>query len=152
MRARVSSAGSDIEELQVPNLKAVVAPGGEGHFLKDMQNLDPKAVFANERTLLHYAEKGLYAGSLAVLMLHQPGVSRISGAFLAVAAGLFYIWIFVEYQGRLKRITGRAAVAKDKLGLRLDLAHGPLIVVGLVGLVLLLSIATTVSARDAQTR
>lgn len=24
-----------------------------------MENLDPKAVFANERTLLHYAEKGM---------------------------------------------------------------------------------------------
>merc|ERR1719330_727100 len=107
MRARVSSAGSDIEELQVPNLKAVVAPGGEGHFLKDMQNLDPKAVFANERTLLHYAEKGLYAGALAVVLLHQPGVSRAAGGILAVFAGLFYIWIFAEYHGRLRRITGR---------------------------------------------
>lgn len=30
---------------------------------KDMENLDPKAVFANERTLLHYAEKGMQLAS-----------------------------------------------------------------------------------------
>ena len=29
---------------------------------EDMENLDPKAVFANERTLLHYAEKGMQHG------------------------------------------------------------------------------------------
>ena len=29
---------------------------------EDMENLDPKAVFANERTLLHYAEKGMQLG------------------------------------------------------------------------------------------
>jgi len=137
-----------MSEIQVPDVSAMRAPGGEGHALKDMQNLDPKAVFANERTLLHYAEKGLYAGALAVAMLHQPGTSRAAGGILAVFAGLFYIWILYEYYGRLRRITGRSAVAKDKLGLRLDLAHGPLIVVGLVTLVLILSIARAVSTRE----
>mmetsp|Transcript_118925 Transcript_118925/g.361773 ORF Transcript_118925/g.361773 Transcript_118925/m.361773 type:complete len:677 (+) Transcript_118925:109-2139(+) len=134
-------ASESVEDMAVPRLKAAVAPGGEGHFLKDMQNLDPKAVFANERTLLHYAEKGLYSGALAVALLHSGDVLQVAGVVLAVFSGLFYIWMLVEYYSRLQRITGRAAVAKDKLGLRLDLARGPLIVVGLVGLVLLLSVA-----------
>lgn len=42
-----------------------------------MENLDPKAVFANERTLLHYAEKGmqldcyLFGANFAILVV-QP--------------------------------------------------------------------------------
>jgi len=32
----------------------------EAERAEDMENLDPKAVFANERTLLHYAEKGMW--------------------------------------------------------------------------------------------
>mmetsp|Transcript_76774 Transcript_76774/g.225400 ORF Transcript_76774/g.225400 Transcript_76774/m.225400 type:complete len:679 (+) Transcript_76774:84-2120(+) len=135
----VSNTSSDSVELAtVPKLRAMVAPTGEGHMLKDMKDLDPKAVFANERTLLHYAEKGLYSGALAVALLHLPGL-QLAGVLLAVATGLYLLWALQEYYLRLGRITGRAAVAKDKFGLRLDLAHGPLIVVSLIGFVLLLS-------------
>ena len=35
---------------------------------EDMENLDPKAVFANERTLLHYAEKGMWLAYLILLI------------------------------------------------------------------------------------
>merc|ERR1712050_486491 len=70
------SIGS-VEDLGVPKLTQKVHPGGEGHLLKDMQNLDPKAIFANERTLLHYAEKGVYAGALGVVMLHQDGILKL---------------------------------------------------------------------------
>ena len=72
---------------------------------EDMENLDPKAVFANERTLLHYAEKGMwladwicprssllscgegdsrnsevqprYVGAVAVVVLHQGGRYKV---------------------------------------------------------------------------
>eukprot|EP00415_Alexandrium_ostenfeldii_P004575 UN4575 len=142
--SRTASISSSEDDTILPKLKASAAAAGEGHMLKDMQNLDPKAVFANERTLLHYAEKGLYSGALAVVLLHLQGSSQIAGGLLAVATMLYYLWALQEYYGRLQRITGRAAVAKDKLRLRLDVAHGPVIVLVLVGLVLLLTAAITV--------
>merc|ERR1712232_863544 len=117
----VLGANADIEEedVRVPEIKsAQTAPSGEGHRLKDMQNLDPKAIFANERTLLHYAEKGTYLGVVAVAMLHQTGPMQITGVILVMAAAAFYIWMLFEYISRLERITGRAAVAKAKTTLR----------------------------------
>lgn len=128
----------------VPLVRTQVAPGGEGHHLKDMENLDPKAVFANERTLLHYAEKGMYTGMLAVVMLAQEGAVKSTGVILSVSTGLFFVWALCEYFFRLQRISGRASVAKSSL-LRLDVAHGPLFVGMLVLLVLVLSVVNSVA-------
>merc|ERR1712087_683116 len=100
---------------------------------------------ANERTLLHYAEKGLYAGALAIVLMQRPGFTQIGGLLLAVGVGAFYIWIFMEYQSRLSRITGRSMVAKDKLTTRLDVAMGPAIVCALISLVLGLSLVESFS-------
>uniref|UniRef100_A0A7S3MG15 DUF202 domain-containing protein n=1 Tax=Spumella elongata TaxID=89044 RepID=A0A7S3MG15_9STRA len=125
-------------------INTIIAPHGEGHFLKDMQNLDPKGIFANERTLLHYAEKGLYIGALAVVLLYQPGrFSRIGGLILSASTAVFYIWALIEYYARLGRIIGRAKVGKDKM-LRLDWVHGPLIVGALIMLVLAISLVEAV--------
>merc|ERR1712048_1258381 len=74
------------EDVTVPTIRASVAPTGEGHMLKDMENLDPKAIFAAERTLLHYAEKGMYVGALGVALLYQSGYMRYAGGALASCA------------------------------------------------------------------
>mmetsp|Transcript_69 Transcript_69/g.162 ORF Transcript_69/g.162 Transcript_69/m.162 type:complete len:118 (+) Transcript_69:108-461(+) len=101
-----------------------------------MQNLDPKGVFANERTLLHYTEKGLYVGALAVVLLHRESPAGLAiGGSLAVCTGLFYVWCLVEYYSRLGRIVGRQKVGKNTL-LRLDAVHGPLVVASLILMVL----------------
>merc|ERR1712048_1264809 len=62
------------------------------------------------------------------------------GAVLSVCTGAFYIWVLMEYMSRLRRITGRRMVAKDKNTLRLDLARGPLVVVALTVIVFALSL------------
>lgn len=131
------SSRETMDDLTVPQLKASVAPGGEGHALKDMENLDPKAVFANERTLLHYLEKGMYLGALAVVLLRQSGATQVAGGILSVCAFLFYVWALVEYISRLKRITHRDKVSKSMV--RLDWAYGPSIVGLLISLVLVLT-------------
>eukprot|EP00932_Pfiesteria_piscicida_P018142 SRR837773.501.p2 GENE.SRR837773.501~~SRR837773.501.p2 ORF type:complete len:265 (+),score=116.75 SRR837773.501:713-1507(+) len=142
--SRMLSSTDTIDELDVPKISAIPAPYGEGHMLKDMQNLDPKGVFANERTLLHYAEKGLYISALAAVLLYQPGsFARASGLLLAVLTGIFYIWALVEYYSRLSRIVGRAKVGKDQM-LRLDWSYGPLVVGALIMLVLAISLAEAV--------
>merc|ERR1712038_1292752 len=111
----------------IPEIQSQLAPHGEGHYMKDMQNFDPKGIFANERTLLHYAEKGMYVGALAVVLCHQDSrTSKVVGVLLSVCAGLFYCWALFEYYSRLGRIVNRAKVGKNSM-LRLDWVHGPLI-------------------------
>lgn len=152
----VSRMVSNVElEVDVPDIRAVPAPrkkgtarlirDGEedeeyGHQLKDMKHLDPKGVFANERTLLHYAEKGLYVGALAIVLINQSGTaSKVAGGVLSVSTGIFYVWALYEYYSRLGAITGRSKVGKT-LDLRLDWVHGPLIVGALIMLVLFISL------------
>jgi len=126
-----------IDDSSVPQVTAT--PVGEGgHLLKDMQNLDPKAVFANERTLLHYAEQGIYVSSVGVALLYRDGPTRVVGGILVVATAAFYINLLREYYLRLGRITSRASIAKSSL-LRLDWAHGPLMVTTLIVLVCVIS-------------
>ena len=47
---------------------------------EDMENLDPKAVFANERTLLHYAEKGMWLAYL-ILFIGSHVLTQCSSLF-----------------------------------------------------------------------
>jgi len=142
--SRALSSRESHDDLDVPKISTIVAPGGEGHMLKDMKNLDPKGVFANERTLLHYAEKGMYIGALAVVLLYQPSrSSRHAGLALSISTAVFYVWALLEYYSRLGRIVGRAKVGKNTL-LRLDWVHGPLVVGALIMLVLAISLAEAV--------
>lgn len=134
-----SASASYSEDLTVPKVSSIVAPAGEGHFLKDMENLDPKGVFANERTLLHYAEKGMYCGIISVALLYHPNqFSKVFGGIMTISVAVYYIWILSEYFSRLDRIIGRSKVGKNR-ELRLDSTLGPLIVTVLIGLVLVLT-------------
>lgn len=132
---------SEDDQSLVPHVRAGRAPGGEGHMLKDMQNLDPKAVFANERTMLHYAEKGIYVGGVAVVLLHQSDDSRkmALGAVLSVGTCIYYVWVLAQYYSRLDRILGRSKAGKD-LSLRLDLSYGPSVLGALTMLVVAISV------------
>jgi len=129
-----------IDDLAVPKIAKVVAPHGEGHFLKDMENLDPKAVFANERTLLHYAEKGLYVAAVAVVVLHQGGRYKVLGGTLVVLTAVYYIWILVAYFQRLDEIKGRSKVVKNREA-RLDWNIGPILATTMVSIVLVYTLS-----------
>mmetsp|Transcript_24076 Transcript_24076/g.66992 ORF Transcript_24076/g.66992 Transcript_24076/m.66992 type:complete len:685 (+) Transcript_24076:97-2151(+) len=142
---------SGAEDVTVPQVRTQIAPTGRGHMLKDMENLDPKAIFASERTLLHYAEKGMYVGALAVALIHQQGPLQVAGGILSCATLLFYAWSFAEYLSRLSRIHSRAAVSKSTL-LRLDWAHGPLIVGMLILLVLVLTGVSVIISIEPSSR
>lgn len=129
-----------IDDLAVPNVSKIVAPHGEGHFLKDMENLDPKAVFANERTLLHYAEKGMYVAAVAVIILHQGGRYKILGGALSVMTAVYYVWILVAYFQRLDEIKGRSKVVKNREA-RLDWNLGPVLATTMVSIVLVYTLS-----------
>merc|ERR1719469_592387 len=99
--SRVMSSADSFDENTVPFIRAEVNPLGEGHMMKDMKNLDPKGIFANERTLLHYAEKGMYIGALAVVLCHSDNmVTKLLGLLLSVCTCIFYVWALIEYYGR----------------------------------------------------
>eukprot|EP00929_Paragymnodinium_shiwhaense_P054607 TRINITY_DN2737_c0_g1_i1.p1 TRINITY_DN2737_c0_g1~~TRINITY_DN2737_c0_g1_i1.p1 ORF type:complete len:811 (-),score=180.44 TRINITY_DN2737_c0_g1_i1:383-2815(-) len=143
-KSRVLSIMSQMscEELTIPKIQADVHAGGMGHRLKDMENLDPKGIFASERTLLHYAEKGLYVGALSAGLLYQDDKStKVVGAALATCTMVFYVWTLLEYYSRLKRIKQRAAVSKSSR-MRLDWAHGPIIIVAIIFVVVCIAIGT----------
>eukprot|EP00913_Durusdinium_trenchii_P029384 g27544.t2 len=115
-----------VDDLAVPNVL----------FLrKDMENLDPKAVFANERTLLHYAEKGMYVAAVAVVVLHQGGRYKVLGGLLVAMTAVYYVWILVAYFQRLDEIKGRSKVVKNREA-RLDWSIGPLLAATMVSVVL----------------
>eukprot|EP00971_Amphidinium_carterae_P333706 6468564-Amphidinium_carterae.2 len=62
-KSRLAESVSDVDfRLSFP-----LAPL-RGHQLKDLNHVDPKAIMANERTLLHYAEKALYVSTCSALL------------------------------------------------------------------------------------
>jgi hypothetical protein len=127
------------EDETVPALATAPMPDSKGHFVKDLDNLDPKAIFANERTLLHYLEKALYVGILAVALIRGSRQEfQFAGGMLAVLDAFFIIWTLIEYQSRLAKITHRGSAAKDR-NLRFDWAGGPMAAMGLVAFVMSLS-------------
>jgi len=135
------------EDYTVPMVRATIAPAGEGHHLKDMETIDPKAIFANERTLLHYIEQAVYVGGLGVAFLYQGWPTALAGGCLVVGDAVFALWALYGYFSRLHRITTKTAVAKSTF-LRLDWAQGPRIIFLLVGFVVVLSLVNGV--RNAQ--
>lgn len=135
---------TSVEDETVPALTKAPMPNSKGHFVKDLDNLDPKAIFANERTLLHYLEKGLYVGTLAVALIRGARQElQFAGGMLAVLDVFFVIWALIEYQNRLNKITSRGSAAKNS-GLRFDWAGGPMAAMGLVVVVMCFSVLCAV--------
>jgi SPX domain protein involved in polyphosphate accumulation len=87
--------------------------------LLDMGIIEPKSLFANERTFLHYTLKAVY-----LLLLDLSTVS-------AVLVAVYTAWCLFHYFARARKILGKRAVEGGAD--RLDVAHGPLVVLILVG-------------------
>jgi len=137
----LSSRASQCEIDEVPDLLSMKCPASEGHMLKDLEYIDPKSIFANERTLLHYAEKGLYLSTVSIALLKFDHMSaQISGLVLLLLTTCYFLWMLKEYRSRLQRITGRGCNTKDPT-LRLHSEHGPAVVAALIVVMLALSVA-----------
>mmetsp|Transcript_22111 Transcript_22111/g.50586 ORF Transcript_22111/g.50586 Transcript_22111/m.50586 type:complete len:660 (+) Transcript_22111:58-2037(+) len=119
-----------------PNLSTTVAPNSGGHQLKDLNHVDPKAIMANERTLLHYAEKALYVSTCSALLFKSGSLQgEMAGLVLVIFTIGFLVHAMVEYGARHRRINARGAVVKTA-DLGLGWARGPLFVTVLVVCVL----------------
>ena len=89
--------------------------------VKDMWTVEPKTIFANERTFIHYTLKGLYL--LGVAMAVRTGI--------AVIVVMVYIgWCLLSFIQRQNVTISQKAVQKNLV--RLDLKHGPAVLLGVV--------------------
>eukprot|EP00397_Hematodinium_sp_SG-2012_P020141 GEMP01020733.1.p1 GENE.GEMP01020733.1~~GEMP01020733.1.p1 ORF type:complete len:692 (+),score=153.26 GEMP01020733.1:176-2251(+) len=96
---------TDIEELP---LQAARKKGY--HAIKDIQLIEPKLYFANERTFIHYAEHGAIIVTLIHFMLT---LGTKETRFVAMLLAITYImWCYMEYAERNEKLHKRVAADK----------------------------------------
>ncbi len=108
---------------QLPHWMSSFQDLSETSELLDMHSLEPKSLFANERTFLHYVLKAVY-----LLLLDLT-----PWAILVVAA--YSTWSLYEFWARGRKILSKRAVKGGAL--RLDVSYGPLVMLIVVGLSIL---------------
>jgi hypothetical protein len=81
--------------------------------VKDMKTIEPKSIFANERTLLHYMSKATF---LLVTAVGLTGTQNIIPGIKIVVACCAVLYLFVVYEDfkkRQKQLLSRMAVQKE---------------------------------------
>jgi hypothetical protein len=105
---------------------------------KDVRLIEPKSLFANERTFLHYTRKSTYCVAMVGLTFRQAKHSEGSTRFFLLSFGVivslfllaYIVWANVSYFERQKLITSKMAINKFKE--RLDVPFGPTLATALV--------------------
>lgn len=94
----LQQAGSDMDEEEV---RALILGRA-----KTVKRLDPKAIFASERTYLHYTQKTILLFSVGVLVMNDAplAIERIIGAAQVVASLLGILVSYQVHKGRLATI------------------------------------------------
>ena len=102
-------AGSEgsIESPTFPKLR--MSSSGDPLTLLDMPLVEPKSIFANERTFLHYLLRGLYLLAFSGF----NGGDKFSKNSLRIAIGFYSVWCFWVFFNRLKSIQSTQAVEKS---------------------------------------
>ena len=96
-------------------------PVGSSIRVKDMWTVEPKTIFANERTFIHYTLKGLYLLGVALAVKRSFAVLVVMG----------YIgWCLLSFIQRQNVATSQKAVQRNLV--RLDIKHGPSVLLGVV--------------------
>ena len=98
-----------------------------------MRLVEPKSLFANERTFLHYVLKSLYLLSFGSYLLRSPKNhsnrhKRFLGAFISVGMIMYVLWCYFAFRNRQATILQRKA--NDVV--RLDFPQGPYVLAALV--------------------
>lgn len=113
----------------------------------NITKLDPKSVFAAERTFLHYVHKALYiaGGGIAILTWGSSSwLSKSLGILLVFTACVGFVASYAVLLGRMSKILNRTTKALYRE--RLDDERAPLITSGVMGgvlsLVLLIEICS----------
>ena len=130
-RVLVSQSSEAEDDISAPNEVKV----------KDMKSMEPKSIFANERTFLHYCQKGLYLLTVGVgIGMRESGVAaslvQVAIALLTIA---YLITVYRQFVTRQNLLLSRQAVRKAEE--RLNISSGPLLAGGMVLLGSLISFA-----------
>lgn len=107
--------------------------------LIDTALLEPKTLFANERTFLHYIQKAFFLGVVSIMLLANPMHTFFGtmGLILGAASITYMIWSYIVFRERISVIKSRRNVIKS---MRFDEPMGPIVVystmvmIGLVSL------------------
>jgi len=114
---------------------------GGGHEVKDMELIEPKAVLANERVLLHYAEKAAYLGTLSVVLLNiENDKAQLLGCMLAPLTTTYLLWAYLAYRARLTKLKDRWSISAN-MKARFDVVGGPFVVTVLLVAVLAMAVS-----------
>ena len=103
--------------------------------VKDMKALEPKSVFANERTFLHYCQKGMFLLTVGVSLglPTELGVgAHATRAAVAAVVIAYLVMVFAEFQTRQKKLLSITAVTKQRE--RLDITSGPVLAAVMISL------------------
>ena len=103
--------------------------------LKDMKAIEPKSIFANERTFLHYCQKGLYLLTVAIVALNS------GAAICAAICMVYFVTVYRQFVSRQAKLLNRHAVGGtvDKLNVQ----SGPMLAAAMILLGSLISASYT---------
>lgn len=114
----------------------------EGVPVKDMKTVEPKSIFANERTFLHYCQKGIFLLTTAVGLSFgygEPGalVNAIR-VILAATTFAYLIIVFGEFKSRESQLLARKAIGTNG-DEKFNVSRGPLLAAAVITLGALVS-------------
>ena len=81
--------------------------------VKDMKTIEPKSIFANERTLLHYVSKATFLLVTAVGLAGEHRIIKSVKIATAFAAIMYLLVIYEDFQKRQKQLLSRMAVQRE---------------------------------------
>ncbi len=103
----------------------------DGKAILDTPLLEPKVMFANERTYLHYLQKGLFLSIVSMMMMRHPMSSAWGklGLVLGAVTVTYLIWSYGVFLGRMQVIRKRRNVKKYD---RFDEPRGPMVIFAMI--------------------
>jgi len=99
--------------------------------LKDMKSIEPKSIFANERTWLHYSQKGIYVLGVSVWLQQRGGDYKIVSTILTLVTIVYFVVVYMQFELRQKNLTAKMAVGKD-LNEKLNISSGPILAAAMI--------------------
>ena len=113
--------------------------------VKDMKTIEPKSIYANERTFLHYCQKAVFLLTVGIGVSYGIIPTPWIGNVVRIVVGLVCLgYLFIVYASFLKRqnqLLTRKAVTKNNQ--RLDIQRGPLLAASMIMMGALISFANT---------
>lgn len=141
-----ADALENIESRESSEEGVLVQTGNPTVPVKDMKSIEPKSIFANERTFLRYCQKGVFLLTVGVGISYSAPTS-VAGLLIRALVSLITIaYLVIVYSAYMKRqhdLLTRKVVTK--ISSRLDISRGPLLAAIMIMIGSIVSFANTTS-------